>query len=136
MNTHNKIIGILTTNNDYNSLINQNELLYEEIIKKFKYFYIIDLNKLLFFKKSKKKIFCKKRNIKYFEPKNSYQLINFLYKKKLVAFSALSVGFNYYRIHYILKKINLSFILLLNIAFLTNLVEFNPYGIKNFFSTL
>ena len=57
MNTHNKIIGILTTNNDYNSLINQNELLYEEIIKKFKYFYIIDLNKLLFFKKSKKKIF-------------------------------------------------------------------------------
>ena len=128
-----KIIGILTTSHDYNSVININEQLYEEIIKKFNYLYIIDLSKLLIVKKEKKKIFSKNKKIKYFSPQNYNELINFFLKKKLVAFNSLGVGFNFYKIYYALKKLDLILILILNIGYITNSVEINSNGIKNLF---
>ena len=48
-----KIIAILVENPNYQSLINFNNLLYEEILKEFKELYIIDFQNLIFFKKKK-----------------------------------------------------------------------------------
>lgn len=129
------MIGILTTSNDYRGVINQNEQLYEAITKNFKNFYIIDLNKLLILKTKKKKIFSKTKNIKYFEPKNFGQLRKFLSKKKLIAFNGLGVNFNYYKIHYYLKKIDLTLILLLNIGYQANTIEVDYNGAKNFLNS-
>ena len=130
-NHNNKIIGILTTSQNYDQVISMNEQLYEEIIKKFKHLYIIDLSKLLIVKKESKKIFCKKKNIKYFVPKNSHELISFLSGKKMIAFNELGKSFNFYKIYYVLRKLDLILILLLNIGYLTNTVEINTNGIKN-----
>ena len=57
-----KIIAILTTNSDYQNLINTNILLYEEILIEFKELYIINLQNLIIFKKkvNKKTKFKKK----------------------------------------------------------------------------
>ena len=127
-----KIIALLTTSSNYQILININKLLYKEVLKEFKELYIIDLENLILFKEKKitKKIQPKINNIKIFKPNNSLELINFLKKKKLIAFNCLGKDFSTFRIYYILNKINLTQILLLNIGYLNNTVEINKNNIN------
>ncbi len=130
-----KIIALITTSSNYQILININKLLYGEILKEFKELYIIDLQNLILFKKNKitKKIKTKINNIKIFKPNNSFELISFLKKKKLIAFNCLGKDFSTFKIYYILNKINLTQILLLNIGYLNNTVEVNKNNVnKNY----
>ena len=133
-----KIIAILVEDSNYQSLINFNNLLYEEIIKEFKELYIIDFQNLIFFKKKKinKKTNFKIKNIKIFKPNSASEFIKFFEKKKLIAFNNLGKGFSTFRIYYILNKVNLTQILLLNLGFLSNTVEIKKKNIKIFFSSL
>ena len=133
-----KIIAILVGNSNYQSLINFNNLLYEEILKEFKELYIIDFQNLIFFKKKKinKKAHFIIKNIKIFRPNSALEFINFFEKKKLIAFNNLGKGFSTFRIYYILNKVNLTQILLLNLGFLSNTVEIKKKNIKIFFSSL
>ena len=132
-----KIIAILTTNSDYQNLINTNILLYEEILIEFKELYIINLQNLIIFKKkvNKKKKF-KKKNIKIFEPNNSIELINFFKNKKLIAFNCLGKSLSEFKIYYAINKINLTQILLLNIGYLSNSLEINRNSTKKIFISL
>ena len=90
-----KIIAILTTSSNYESLIYINRLLHEEILKEFKELHIIDLQNLLLFKKKKnnKETQFKFRNIKVFKPNNASELISFFNNKKL-KFILLILGYN------------------------------------------
>ena len=135
-----KIIAILTTSSNYQRTININSLLYREILKEFKELYIIDLKNLIFFKKKKinkktlfkinKKTLFKIKGIKIFKPNNSLELINFFKEKKLIAFHCLGKGLPNFKIYYILNKINLTQILLLNIGLLNNAVEINKDNVN------
>ena len=129
-----KIIAILTVSSNYESLININRLLHEEILKEFKELHIIDLQNLLLFKKKKnnKKTQFKFRNIKVFKPNNASELISFFNNKKLIAFNCFGKNFLSFKIHYILNKINLTQILLINLGSInnTNAVEIDKHSIK------
>jgi hypothetical protein len=133
-----KIIAILVDNPNYQSLINLNNLLYEEILKEFKELYIIDFQNLIFFKKKKinKKVHFIFKNIKIFRPNSALEFIKFFEKKKLIAFNNLGKGFSTFRIYYILNKVNLTHILLLSLGGLSNTVEIKTKNIKRFFSSL
>ena len=130
-----KIIALLTTSADYQMVININKLLYTEILKEFKELYIIDLQNLILFKKKiiDKKMQFKLKNINIFKPNNSLELISFFKKKKLIAFNCLGRNFSSFKIYYILNKINLTQILLLNIGYLSNTVKINKNYTGAFF---
>ena len=133
-----KIIAILTTSSNYQGLINVNALLYKKILKEFKELYIIDLQNLILFKKKKinKKLQFKIKNLKIFKPNSSMELINFFNNKKLVGFNCLGKNFLEFKIHYVLKKINLTQILLLNVGYLSNTIEINKNNITKTFISL
>jgi len=105
-----KIIAILTTSSNYQGLINVNGLLYRKILKEFKELYIIDLQNLILIKKKKvnKELQFKIKNLKIFRPNSSTELINFFNNKKLVGFNCLGKNFLEFKIHYVLKKINIT----------------------------
>jgi hypothetical protein len=117
-----KIIGIITTFEDYDSILNLNKKLYDQICLEFGTLYIINLKNITIFEKktyiTKKKIL--NRKIIVFEPKNIEDFISFFKNKKLIAFNALSRNFDNFKIYYYLNKISLIQILLLNIGFLSN----------------
>jgi len=133
-----KIIAILVDNPNYQSLINFNNLLYKEILKEFKELYIIDFQNLIYFKKKKinKKAHFIVKNLKIFRPNSALEFIKFFEKKKLIAFNNLGKDLSTFRIYYILNKVNLTQILLLNLGFLNNTVEIKKKNIKIFFSSL
>ena len=130
-----KIIAILTASSNYQGLINVNALLYGKILKEFKELYIIDLQNLILFKKKKvnKKSQFKIKNLKVFRPNSSTELINFFNNKKLVGFNCLGKNFLEFKIYYVLKKINLTQILLLNVGYLSNTIEINKNSITQTF---
>jgi len=122
--TKNKIVGILTTSNDCNSVINLNRKIYHEINNRFKNLYIINLKNLLFIKKGKKVKKIKQSSINYFEPKDSKELLKFFKKKKLIAFNGLGKTFNFFKIYFFLNKLNIYQILLLNMGYSSNIINF------------
>jgi hypothetical protein len=129
-----KIIGILTTSNNYSDIFNLNKKIYNDLILKFNHIYVINLKNLLFFKPNKnknKKNFNKK--IKYFEPKNFFEFIKFFENTKLIGFNGLGKSLNFFKIYYYLNKIDFSQILLLNIGYPQNIVEISYNKKKDFF---
>ena len=70
--SQNKIISILTTSEDYKSIIKLNSTIYSKLANKYGNIYIINLNNLLFLNKKEKKNRSStlKSNIKIFKPKN------------------------------------------------------------------
>ena len=99
--SQNKIIGILTTSEDYKSVIKLNSTIYNKLAKKYGKLYIINLNNLLLFNQNKKKDRSSNLNsdIKIFKPKNSLELVSFCKNKKLVAFNGLGKDINTFKIH-------------------------------------
>ena len=128
------IIGIITTFEDYDSLLNLNKKLYDEICYEFGELYIINLKNITIFKKKhtlkKKKI--SNRKIKVFEPKDGAAFLSFFRNKKLIAFNALGRNFDNFKIYYYLNKISLIQILLLNIGFLSNSSDVSNKTLKSF----
>ena len=124
-----KIIGILTTSNNYNDIFNLNKKIYNDLIIKFNHIYIINLKNLLFIKPIKNRKKIKKdlnKKIKYFEPKNISEFTEFFKNTKLIGFNCFGKSLNFFKIYYHLNKIDFSQILLLNIGYPQNIV-----GISN-----
>ena len=136
--SQNKIIGILTTSEDYKSVINLNSTIYNKLANKFGKIYIINLSNLLFISQKEKgnKSLILKSNIKIFKPKNIYELKIFCKNKKLIAFNGLGKGFNTFRIHYALSKLDMVQILLMNIGYLSNEIIVYTNNLHNFTSSL
>ncbi len=136
--SQNKIIGILTTSEDYKSVIKLNSTIYNKLAKKYGKLYIINLNNLLLFNQNKKKDRSSNLNsdIKIFKPKNSLELVSFCKNKKLVAFNGLGKDINTFKIHYALSKLDMVQILLMNIGYLSNEIIINVNNISNFTSSL
>ena len=136
--SQNKIIGILTTSEDYKSVIKLNSTIYNKLAKKYGKLYIINLNNLLLFNQNKKRNRSSNLNsdIKIFKPKNSLELVSFCKNKKLVAFNGLGKDINTFKIHYALSKLDMVQILLMNIGYLSNEIIINVNNINNFTSSL
>ena len=136
--SQNKIIGILTTSEDYKSVIKLNSTIYKKLANKFGKIYIINLSNLLFINQKEKgnKSLILNSNIKIFKPKNICELKSFCKNKKLIAFNGLGKGFNTFRIHYALSKINMVQILLMNIGYLSNEIIIYTNNLDNFTSSL
>ena len=136
--SQNKIIGILTTSEDYKSVIKLNSTIYNKLAKKYGKLYIINLNNLLLFNQNKKKNRSSNLNsdIKIFKPKNSLELVSFCKNKKLIAFNGLGKDINTFKIHYALSKVDMVQILLMNIGYLSNEIIINVNNINNFTSSL
>ena len=136
--SQNKIIGILTTSEDYKSVIKLNSTIYNKLAKKYGKLYIINLNNLLLFNQNKKKNRSSNLNsdIKIFKPKNSLELVSFCKNKKLIAFNGLGKDINTFKIHYALSKLDMVQILLMNIGYLSNEIIINVNNINNFTSSL
>ena len=136
--SQNKIIGILTTSEDYKSVIKLNSTIYNKLAKKYGKLYIINLNNLLLFNQNKKKNRSSNLNsdIKIFKPKNSLELVSFCKNKKLIAFNGLGKDINTFKIHYALSKVDMIQILMMNIGYLSNEIIINVNNINNFTSSL
>jgi hypothetical protein len=135
--TKKTIIGVVTVLDDYRAIFDLNKNLYNKICVEFNEFYIINLKNLIIFNK---KSFNKKskivyKNVKVFEPKNSKHFISFFKNKKLIAFNGLGKNFNNFKIYYLLSKINLIQILLMNIGFLNNTIEISSNNFRSFVSS-
>ena len=136
--SQNKIIGILTTSEDYESIIKLNSTIYNKLAKKYGKLYIINLSNLLLFAPKKRGYKSLNLNsyIKIFKPLDSAELISFCKNKKLIAFNGLGKDINTFKIHYTLSKINMVQILLMNIGYLSNEVTIYINNINNFASSL
>ena len=118
------IFGIITSSNYYDQNYNLNKEIYDEIYNNFGNFYILDLSNFTIFKKNSK--FSKKKiptYIKIFKPKNSNEFYSFFSDKTFIAFNNIGKTFNFFKIYYLLNKINLKQILLMNIGYLENKIE-------------
>jgi hypothetical protein len=134
-----KIIGILTTSNNYNDIFNLNKKIYNDLIIKFNHIYIINLKNLLFIKPIKNRKKIKKdlnKKIKYFEPKNISEFTEFFKNTKLIGFNCFGKSLNFFKIYYHLNKIDFSQILLLNIGYPQNIVGISYNKKKDFFFSL
>ena len=134
-----KIIGILTTSNNYNDIFNLNKKIYNDLIRDFNCIYIINLRNFLFIKpiKSKKKIIKNlNKKIKYFEPKNILEFTQFFKSTKLIGFNCFGKSFNFFKIYYYLNKVDFCQILLLNIGYPQNIVKISYNRKKAFFLSL
>ena len=114
------ITGSRSVEVDYNL----NSAFYLELSKKFEKFYIISIYRIINNQKKKNKYeknFLKKtpKNIKFINFDNFSKFKNYLESKKnhkFIAFSSLGRTFNYFKIHYLLKKFNFKLFILHNIG--------------------
>ena len=124
-NNEKKIIfGIITSSNNYDQVYNLNKEIYDEIYKKFGNFYILDLSNYKLFERNRS--FSKKKipsYIKVFKPKNLNEFFTFFRNKTFIAFNNIGKTFSFFRIYYLLNRINLKQILLMNIGYPENKVE-------------
>jgi len=138
-NTKKNIFGIITSSNNYDQAYNLNKEIYDEIYKKFVNFYILDLSNYKLFGRSKS--FQKKKipsYIKVFKPKNSNEFFTFFKNKTFIAFNNIGKTFSFFRIYYLLNKINLKQILLMNIGYPENktVLQNNNYNKIAYFYNL
>ncbi len=118
------IFGIITSSNNYDQAYNLNKEIYDEIYKKFGNFYILDLSNYKLFERNRS--FSKKKipsYVKVFKPKNLNEFFTFFKNKTFIAFNNIGKTFSFFRIYYLLSRINLKQILLMNIGYPENEVE-------------
>ena len=138
-NAKKNIFGIITSSNNYDQAYNLNKEIYDEIYKKFGNFYILDLSNYKLFGRSKS--FKKKKipsYIKVFKPKNSNEFFAFFKNKTFIAFNNIGKTLSFFRIYYLLNRINLKQILLMNIGYPENktILQNNNYNKKAYFYNL
>ena len=103
---------------------NLNSAFYLELSKRFEKFYIISIYRIINNQKKKNKYeknFLKStpKNIKFINFDSFFKFKNYLESKKnhkFIAFSSLGRTFNYFKIHYLLKKFNFKLFILHNIG--------------------
>ena len=116
-----KICGAVIAGNDTKKNFYIYKNLYTECAKKYKKFYIINLNNFKIFN-SKRKVLNLKYQKKFiiFTPKTKSELYNFFLKKDLVAFNCLGKSINYFYILALIKKLNIKLILVQNLGDISN----------------
>ena len=113
-----KSFGIIIAERDYKSFVNQNNILIEDLSKNFKKIYVINVLNL---KLRQKKTTIKGQ--KYFpinfidiQMNNSEQFINFFKNKNFTALQILSKNPDYFKIYYLIKKVKIKNIMIMNLG--------------------
>ena len=116
-----KICGVVIAGNDSKKNFYIYKNLYTECAKKYKKFYIINLNNFKIFNSKKKKLNAEyPKNFIIFTPKTKFELYNFFLEKDLIAFNCLGKSFNYFYILALIKKLNIKLILVQNLGDISN----------------
>jgi hypothetical protein len=113
-----KFIGIILETNNYQSFINQNSLLIEELSKNFKNIYVINVIKLKFRQIDKEVLNENKfpRNFICKTIDNSKEFLNFFKDKEFIALQYLSKNPDFFKIFYLIKKANIKNIMIMNLG--------------------
>lgn len=135
MENKEKIFGIITAIDDYKGLFNQNKELFQQFSKDFKEFYVINLSNLKLRNKGhkikNKKLFPK--NYKFIDFYSSSDFIKFFDDKRMVAIQYLDKNPDFFKIFFLLKKVN---IINIRISYLGDFGnKINPnFNLKNIFA--
>ena len=112
----NKIVFFLVAEESPEKIYKGNDLLINELLKKFDYVYILNLFNLKIF--SKKKKFQDKEKVNdrvliiNFKDNNDFK--NFALKKEIIAIFIIGKDLSYFNIHYQIKKFNIKLIMIMN----------------------
>ena len=113
-----KIFGLITDNDNLETLINKKKFLYEKFLSEFGEFTVLNLKNLKLFNKSTptKNVNIKNTSLlnkyKIYTPKNARELKDYLMNKKLTAFLNVGKEFEDFYIHRLLKKNAVNLIIL------------------------
>tara|TARA_Y100000768_G_C23987135_1_gene689622 strand:+ start:2004 stop:3164 length:1161 start_codon:yes stop_codon:yes gene_type:complete len=125
------IFGILTTSKDIDKFYNQQKSLCDDIIQKYKFFYVVDLSNFLILKKNEKLKNSKNiKNFVYFKPRNLNELKNFVKTKKFIAFNNLNKSLNYFFIYLIISSLKIRLVLSLNLGSI-NMNLINDFSLQS-----
>ena len=122
-----RTLALLTSFYNLNATLNIREDFFEISSKRFKTIYIINSDNLNFFSKFEKKHSYRKdkndkiykklpNNIKFINPRNSKDFINFSKNKNLLIINNIGKSFFRLKIHFLIKKINCKQILINNLG--------------------
>ena len=117
-----KIFGLITDNDNLETLINKKKFLYKKFLSEFGEFTVLNLKNLKLFNKSTptKNVNIKNTNLlnkyKIYTPKNARELKDYLMNKKLTAFLNVGKEFEDFYIHRLLKKNAVNLIILMNFS--------------------
>jgi hypothetical protein len=137
-----KIFFCLITSSDSLEVdYNLNPNFYLEISKRFKKFYMINISQIIKNEKKKRsyqKDFLEKipKNIRLLNFDNFADFKNYLYNKKnhkFVAFSSLGRTLNFFRILYLLKKLDFKLFILHNIGLIPTKKHAHKFNLGNYF---
>lgn len=113
-------IGLITSFEHLDKVINSYKLILKELSKEFGKIYIINNDNLKFFYKKKKYNFKFKKdfnsNLVLFDPSNTKEFIEFTKNKKLVLINSFGRKFSEMKTHFILNKKNITQIMISNIG--------------------
>ena len=132
-----KVIGIILASNDYQSFINQNSLLVEELSKNFKNVYVINVIRLKF-RQVDKEVLNGSKFPKNFICKtidNSKEFLNFFKDKDFIALQYLAKNPDFFKIFYLIKKADVKNIMIMNLGNFGNkqTIEWNNIRFLNAF---
>lgn len=131
------IIGLISVSNNILKDFNTQKDLFKFLAKKYKNFYIIDLNFFKLFSKKKKLKLNLPKNVQYFYPKSIFELKKFLTNKKLIAFDAglkniYGFSFNHYILYIIINFLGIKMVSLMNLGDEPNKLTDHTYSFNDF----
>jgi len=132
----NKFVGLITASDHILKDYNTQKDLFEYLSKKFKKFYILDLNYFKLFNRNTQKNLKLPKNIKYIFPKSYSELIKIFKNKNFIAFDGgikneYGFSINFYLIYILLKYLRVKLVLLQNLGEIPNKKTDPIYSIKD-----
>ena len=129
-----KIIGFILAQNEYKSFVNQNKLLINALSKQFDKVYILNLVRLRFHVKNKDVINQEQFPDNYIlsTPNNSSEFLNFFKDKEMIGIQYLSKTPNFFKIFYLIKKVKIKNIMIMNLGNFGNKQSIELQNIKFF----
>lgn len=132
---------LITTSDSLEMDYNLNPGFYLEISKKFKKFYMINISQIIKNNKKKntyRKEFLKKipKNIKLLDFDSFLDFKSYLTNKKdhkFIAFSSLGRTFSFFRIHYLLKKLNFKLFIFHNLGLIPTKKHAHEFNLTEYF---
>ena len=145
MNSKKKIVGIVIATSDYKRIFNQNKELFNQLSKDFGTIYVLNMIKFKFREKNTKiqnqKLFPK--NFHFLNFSKSEAFLNYFRDKQMFAIQYLGKDPDYFKIFYLLKKVNVKNIMISNLGnfgnktnpefHLSNVFAFSHYYQKGFY---
>lgn len=145
MNNKKKIFGVVIATSDYKGIFYQNKELFNQLSKDFGTIYVLNMIKFKFREKNIKirnqKLFP--RNFCFLNFSNIETFVNFFRDKQMFAIQYLDKNPDFFRIFYLLKKVNIKNIMISNLGnfgnklnpefHLSNVFAFKHYYEKGFY---